>query len=240
MARQWTLWVYPLFLVALPLAAQTAPVPAPRFLVTFPVARSSVPLDGRLLLLLSTDSTDEPRNQISDIYETQLIFGRDVEAWAGGRIARMDGSADGYPVERLRDVPAGRYRVQALLNRYETFRRADGHVVKLPPDRGEGQQWNRKPGNLYSTPRWIRFDPKRGDVFRIVLDQEIAAIPDPPETKYVRHIRIQSKRLSASTRRCCCGHHSTSETLTTASCKWVETTSRSSSSRTTNFNWSSF
>jgi hypothetical protein len=196
MACNRSLWVYPLLCVVPSLAAQTASVPAPRFLVTFPAARSSVPLDGRLLLLLSTDSTAEPRHQISDISETQLIFGRDVEAWAGGRIASVDGGAAGYPVERLRDVPAGRYRVQALLNRYETFRRADGHVVKLPPDRGEGQQWHRKPGNLYSTPRWIRFDPKRSDVFRIVLDQEIAAIPDPPETKYVRHVRIQSKLLS--------------------------------------------
>ena len=44
--------------------------------------------------------------------------------------------------------------------------------------------------------------------------------------------------LSATTRRFSCGRHSTSDTLATASCRWVETTSRSSSSRTTNLNWS--
>jgi len=153
-------------------------------------------LDGRLLLLLSTDSTAEPRNQISDINETQLVFGRAMNAWIGGRIATMDSRAEGYPLESLRGVPAGRYWVQALLNRYETFHRADGHVVKLPPDRGEGQQWNSKPGNLYSAPRWITFDPKRSGVFRIVLDQEIPPITEPQDTKYVRHIRIQSKLLS--------------------------------------------
>ncbi len=185
--------------VSSPLAAQVATAAAPglRFVMTFPASKSAVPLDGRLLLLLSTDSTAEPRMQISDIYETQLIFGRDVEGWAGGRSATVDPRAEGYPIESLRDVPAGRYWVQALLNRYETFRRADGHVIKLPPDRGEGQQWNRKPGNLYSRPRWIRFDPKRSTVFRIVLDQDIPPIPDPPDTKYVRHIRIQSTLLSA-------------------------------------------
>ena len=172
------------------------PGPGPRFLVRYPAARSAAPLDGRLLLMLSTDSTAEPRMQISDISETQLIFGRDVDAWAGGRVAVVDGRAEGFPLARLSEVPAGRYRVQALLNRYETFRRADGRVVKLPPDRGEGQQWNRKPGNLYSTPRWITFDPRRGEAFTIDLDQEIPAIPDPAETKYVRHIRIQSKLLS--------------------------------------------
>jgi hypothetical protein len=191
-----SLLVWTLLLGAPRLDAQRPTVAGPRFLVTYPAARSAVPLDGRLLLMLSTDSTDEPRMQISDITETQLIFGRDVDAWAGGRVAVVEGRAEGFPIARLGEVPAGRYRVQALLNRYETFRRADGHVVKLPPDRGEGQQWNRKPGNLYSTPRWITFDPRRSDAFQIALDQEIPAIPDPPQTKYVRHIRMQSKLLS--------------------------------------------
>jgi hypothetical protein len=194
MRRSLLLWT--LLLVAPGLDAQRPAAAGPRFLVTYPAARSTTPLDGRLLLMLSTDSTAEARMQISDISETQLIFGRDVDAWAGGRVAVMDGRAEGFPIARLGEVPAGRYRVQALLNRYETFRRADGHVVQLPPDRGEGQQWNRKPGNLYSTPRWITFDPRRRDAFPIDLDQEIPAIPDPPETKYVRHIRIQSKLLS--------------------------------------------
>jgi hypothetical protein len=196
MRRSRLLWA---LLLAVPrLEAQRAAVPGtgPRFLVRYPAARSAAPLDGRLLLMLSTDSTAEPRMQISDISETQLIFGRDVDAWAGGHVAVVDGRAEGFPLARLSEVPAGRYRVQALLNRYETFRRADGHVVTLPPDRGEGQQWNRKPGNLYSAPRWITFDPRRSAAFTIDLDQEIPAIPDPAETKYVRHIRIQSKLLS--------------------------------------------
>ena len=50
--------------------------------------------------------------------------------------------------------------MQALLHRYETFHRADGHVVKLPMDRGEGQQWNRAPGNLLSTPREVASTPR--------------------------------------------------------------------------------
>jgi len=92
-----SLLVCPLFFDA-PLAAQSSAVPGPRFFVTFPTTKSAAPLDGRLLLLLSTDSTAEPRMQISDIYETQLIFGRDVEVWAGGRIASVDGRVEGYPV----------------------------------------------------------------------------------------------------------------------------------------------
>lgn len=101
--------------IVIPLAAQAPAASGTRFLATFPAARSTAPLDGRLLVLLSTDSTDEPRNQISDIYETQLIFGQDVDGWAAGRVAVLDARATGYPLESVRDVPAGRYRVQALL-----------------------------------------------------------------------------------------------------------------------------
>lgn len=167
-----------------------------RFALSFPPERSAQPLDGRMLLMLSVDSSAEPRFQINDGYNTQLIFGIDVEGLAPGAEAIIDGSVFGYPIKSLASVPPGRYWVQGLLNRYETFHRADGHVVKLPPDKGEGQQWNRKPGNLYSQPRPVYLDPERNQTIRIVLDQEIPPIPDPPETKYVKHERIQSKLLS--------------------------------------------
>jgi hypothetical protein len=183
-----------LLAAASPMPAQSAP-PSARVAVTFPPARSRAPLDGRLLLLVSTDSTAEPRFQIGDGPTTQQVFGLDVEAWRPGADAVMDGTAFGYPRPSLAAVPAGRYWVQALLNRYETFHRGDGHTVSLPPDRGEGQQWNRKPGNLYSAPRWVTLDPG-GPPARLTLDQEIPPIPDPPDTRYVKHLRIQSERLT--------------------------------------------
>ena len=182
---------------ALPLTLlASSPAAETRFVISFPAARSAVPLDGRVLLMLSSDSTAEPRFQINDGPNTQLIFGVDADGLGPGQQAVIDARTFGYPLRSLADVPPGRYRVQALLNRYETFRRADGHVVKLPPDKGEGQQWNRKPGNLYSTPRWASVDPRRGAVVRISLDQEIPPIPDPPETRYIKPERIQSKLLS--------------------------------------------
>jgi hypothetical protein len=190
-----------LMLLAL-LAPLTASTPALqgtrglRFAVSFPAARSATPLDGRLLLMLSADSTAEPRFQINDGPNTQLIFGIDVDGLAPGRDAVVDATVFGYPIASLREVPPGRYRVQALLNRYETFRRADGHTVKLPPDRGEGQQWNRKPGNLYSTPTWVTITRSANQVVRVVMDQEIPPIPDPPATRYIRHERIRSELLS--------------------------------------------
>ena len=93
-------------------------------------------------------------------------------------------------------LPAGEYSVQAVLNVYETFNLATGHTVMLPPDRGEGQQWARKPGNLYSTPKTVRIDPSRAETIEIVLDQVIPEIEPPEDTKYIKHIRMRSDLLS--------------------------------------------
>jgi hypothetical protein len=192
-------FVTALVIAIVPLVAGLTPAPpgaAPRFAVIFPPQRSATPLDGRLLLMIAADSTNEPRFLIEDGPGTQLVFGIDVEGWVPGTPVIVDQAAFGYPLRSLAQLPPGRYVVQALLNRYETFRRADGQVVKLPPDRGEGQQWNRKPGNLYSVPRWYIIDSTDAAPIRLALDQEIPAIPDPPETKYIKHVRMQSRLLS--------------------------------------------
>ena len=168
---------------------------APRFVVSFSQERSAQPLDGRVLLLLSTDPTEEPRMQINDTPRSQMVFGVDVDGMAPGQSVVVDDAAYGYPVRHLRDIPRGEYIVQVVLHRYETFHRADGHTVKLPMDRGEGQHWNLAPGNLYSAPRKIVIS-KPGESFSIQLDKEIPPIPDPPDTPYIRHIRIQSRLLT--------------------------------------------
>ena len=167
-----------------------------RFDVSFPASASKDALDGRLLLLISTNDEKEPRLQISEDLSTQQVFGLDVDGWKPGQTTVVDASAFGYPRRSLQQVPPGEYWVQALLHRYETFHRADGHTVKLPMDRGEGQQWSRAPGNLYSTPKKIRIDPGNDTNVAITLDQLIPPIEPPKDTKYLKHIRVQSKRLS--------------------------------------------
>jgi len=120
-----------------PCFAKTAAAPAAastelRFAVSFPADRSAMPLDGRLLVLISTDGTAEPRFQVSEGPNTQLVFGVDVDGLAPAAEAMVDASAFGYPLRSLAALPPGDYYVQALLHRYQTFHRADGHVVKLP------------------------------------------------------------------------------------------------------------
>jgi hypothetical protein len=167
-----------------------------RFGISFPEEQSAEAIDGRVLLMFSIDESREPRFQISDGPNTQLIFGIDVDGLSPGENAIFDGSVLGYPINSLTNVPAGEYWVQGLLHIYETFHRADGHIVKLPMDRGEGQHWNRAPGNLYSTPQKVYVDPSKDQIITVNLDQKIPPIPDPPETKYIKHVKIQSKLLT--------------------------------------------
>ena len=168
----------------------------PYFAVSFPSELESRPLDGRLLLLISNDDSAEPRFQISDGPRSQLAFGIDVDSFQPGDKALFDASVFGYPLRSLSELPAGEYWVQAVLHRYETFNRADGHVVKLPMDRGEGQQWNRAPGNLLSTPVKISFDPSSKTTHEIVLNAAIPPIDPPEDSRYIKHIKIESKLLS--------------------------------------------
>ena len=166
-----------------------------RFSVSFAREQSAESLDGRMLLLLSTDGSAEPRTQISDSPRTQMIFGLDVDGLKPGQSVIVDDAAYGYPVRYLHDVPPGEYFVQVVLHRYETFHRADGYTVKLPMDRGEGQHWNLAPGNLYSKPQKITLRAAGAPV-SIVLDQVIAPLPDPKDTPYIRHIKIRSELLT--------------------------------------------
>ncbi|ARA94199.1 hypothetical protein AWN76_014240 [Rhodothermaceae bacterium RA] len=189
----------PLSLAALGLLlALPAPAQGLRFAVSFDAATLAEAQDGRLVLMLApADATAEPRFLVRPGVDAIQVFGLDVEGLAPGQEAVFDASVFGYPHASLAEVPAGTYVVQALLNRYETFHLATGHTVKLPPDRGEGQQWNRKPGNLYSTPRTVTLDPRADATIRLVLDQEIPPITPPEDTEWVKHIRIQSELLTA-------------------------------------------
>jgi hypothetical protein len=167
--------------------------------VRVPAERDTA-FDGRLILLLSPDTAataPEPRFQFrSEPDRSAQGFGLDVEAWPAGAPAIFDGTIFGFPRASLDEVPAGTYRVQAVLNRYERFDLSTGHTVLLPPDRGEGQQWNRKPGNFYSEPVVVRIDPGARQRIELVLDREIPPIEPPSDSRYVRHVRIRSELLS--------------------------------------------
>ena len=168
------------------------------FTINFAAARSPGPLDGRVILLLSRDFTREPRSHVAaeEPLASPYLFGLNVEGWVPGRAVVMDDAAFGWPSRRLSDVPAGDYWVQAVLNRYETFHLVGGRTLKLAPDKGEGQQWALKPGNLYSAPVRMHLDAAHPAKNALLLDREIPAIERKQDTEFVRHIRIRSELLS--------------------------------------------
>jgi hypothetical protein len=188
----------------------------PHFEISFPKEMSAAPLDGHVLLCISNNADKEPRFQVSFMTaQSQQVFGVDVDALAPGAPAIVDGSTLGYPAESLADIPTGDYWVQAVLNIYETFHLADGRTLKLPPDKGEGQHWQVKPGNLYSKPVKVHLDPKAGQTVTISLTEKMPAVEDDPkvvdsvvgwsgandehaivDNKWVKHIRIQSDLLT--------------------------------------------
>jgi len=169
---------------------------APRVIVRFSADARTEPADGRLLLVFSKEGEREPRFQVGGSVEGAQVFGVDVDGWQPATPVTFDSTVFGSPATSLADVPAGEYTVQAVLHLYETFRVAHEHTLKLPMDRGEGQHWNRAPGNLLSTPLEVSFDPD-GAPLELLLDQVIPPIEPPADTKYIRHVKIQSDLLSA-------------------------------------------
>ena len=184
-----------------PVGASGAAAPLPgaapaRFTVTFPASLSATPLDGRLLLVLAKDDHEPPRDQVSDHDNTAQVYGIDVDGLRPGAPAVIDASVLGYQASSLAAIRDGDYVVEAVLHRYETFVRSDGHRVKLPADRGEGQDWTKAPGTLVSKPRKIHVAPAAGVDETIELSSALPELPAVPDTQYVKHVRIQSERLT--------------------------------------------
>lgn len=150
--------------------------------------------DGRLLLMISNDNRAEPRFQINDSHNTQMIFGVDVESWDANQKVVIDSEAIGYPIKSTKEIQEGEYYVQAFLHKYETFNLSTGYSVKLPMDQGEGQKWNISPKNLYSTPKKIKI--KNSATISISLDNEIPPIEPAEDTEFIKHVKIKSEMLS--------------------------------------------
>ncbi len=146
--------------------------------------------------MLSSNNEKEPRFQINSGLDTQIIFGVDVNGIKAGQEISFDDTVFGFPYASLIDVPQGEYYIQALLHTYETFNLQTGHTVKLPMDNGEGQQWNRSPGNLYSEPFKISIDENGIQNLKVSMDKIIPPIKEPEDTEWIKHIKIKSEKLS--------------------------------------------
>jgi len=173
----------------------TAQVAQAETKISYPESHYQEKLNGRLILLISTEPTDDLRFSLNDNANTSQGFGMDITDWIPGQTITFDQSAFGYPVQTMNELDDGQYYVQFLFHKYETWNRSDGHTVLLPRDRGEGQRWNRAPGNVYSSVQVAEVKDGRLNT-EINLTEIIPPIIPPSDTKYVKHIQIKSELLS--------------------------------------------
>jgi hypothetical protein len=186
--------IFALAIVACQPPTETSP-PSASFALSFASDASDESLDGRLILILSKDDQEEPRFQVRPGVNAVQMFGMNVEDMNPDEEVLLDESVFGYPHDSLGALPAGEYFVQAVLHKYDTFNLGNGKTVKLPMDQGEGQQWEKSPGNIYSEPRIIQVGPS-ANAIPIVMDKVVDAIVPPADTEFVKHVRIRSELLS--------------------------------------------
>ena len=165
-----------------------------RFEVTFPASLRAEPVTGRLIIVIARKESPEPRLTISPY--GSLIFGADVEQLHPDAAAIIDEQTLGYPLSSLKEVPAGDYYVQAVMNVYTECHRSDGHTVWVHLDRSQGLPLNVSPGNLYSEAQKVHLGPNAGLVAKLRLDKIIPAAESPSDTEWLKHIKIQSQLLT--------------------------------------------
>src|SRR5580658_9165062 len=183
------------------LAAHRKAAPSPeaagtKFEVSVPASVHAGAITGRVFVVVSRRDKPEPRLQAGSWGDSGPFFGVDVNALAPDETAVIDESTPGSPVRSLGEIPAGDYFVQAIVNIYTEFHRADGHTVWLHMDQWEGQHFNRSPGNLYSEVRKVHLDPTVGYDVTLSLTKEIPPVQVPADTPWVKHIKIQSEMLT--------------------------------------------
>jgi len=176
-------------------AASGAPVSTPLFELSFPDSARAEPVTGRILLMISRSGEPEVRFQVGWINSPPL-FGADVKNLRPGESIFINGDTLGYPLRTLRDIPPGDYYVQALLNVYTEFHRADGHTIWAHMDQWEGQHFNTSPGNLLSKVQKLHLDATTDYTFKVELTDVIPPIQVPADSKWVKRVKIQSQILT--------------------------------------------
>src|SRR5439155_10805320 len=109
---------------------------------------------------------------------TSPVVGRDVKNFAAGVTGVLDDSCITFPIDRLAQVPEGDYFVQALFDSNIDLKSVNA------------------PGNLYSTPRKIHINPNQGAFIKIELTEKVPDEQLPPDTDYVKFVKIRSNLLT--------------------------------------------
>jgi hypothetical protein len=153
-------------------------------------------MTGRVFVFFARNDAREPRLQAGSYGGSVPFFGADVEQWSPGTSYAIDAKALGFPYESLSNVPAGDYYVQAMLEPYTRFARADGHVIWVHNDQWEGQHFSTSPGNLVSAVQRVHWDPAAKSTIKLSLARALPPLAIPADTRWVKRVKIQSQLLS--------------------------------------------
>lgn len=167
-----------------------------QFRVTFPAAAHAGPITGRVYMIVSRKEKASLLEDVGSWQEQTAFFATDINALQPGKPATIDENAIGYPLASLKELPTGEYYVQALVNVYTEFHRSDGHVIWAHMDQWEGQQFSKSPGNLYSKVEKVQLDPAHPQTIELETLNVIPPVEVPPDTEWVKHVKLQSKLLS--------------------------------------------
>jgi hypothetical protein len=149
-------------------------IPAAEFTLTFDKEALDQPFTGRVYVMLLRS---EPKTVVGRLnwFNPEPTFAKDVKNWKPGESLTIDSSA--ISIEQMSEVKAGKYFVQAVIDR----------------DLG-GISFAASPGNVYSKPVKLDFDPKTTGNTALMLDQ-IVQEPVFNETDTIKLVDIKSKLL---------------------------------------------
>jgi hypothetical protein len=168
--------------VAMAQARQTAEPVRPRtlrFEVSVAPALSMGPQDGRLLIVLGPPGNAEPRLRIGETGMQALpLLGADAQGLAPGKVGVVDQTSTIFPLKHLSQLAPGEYVVQAVLHTNRDLNFANA------------------PGDLYSAPRKVSLASAHGGTIKLDLTQQIPPEKLPPDTEYVKYLRLPSALLS--------------------------------------------
>ena len=169
-----------------------------RFAVSFPSERSAAPLDGRVLLIVSKDGTEEPRFQIGDRPQDAAdLRHRRRRPGARRRTPSSTRPSSAIRSRAWRAIPAGdvpRPGAAPPLRDVPPRRRphrqaADGPRRGAAVEQRAGQPLLRRRGRSRSIPSPAEHDPRSS------LDKVIPPIPDPPDDE-VHQARADPERAA--------------------------------------------
>jgi len=166
-------------LVLLATASLAAAPARLRFEVALGDGVTSVPVSGRLLVVLASSSPPEPVKRLGDTgTDAAVTLGRDVADWKAGQPATLDATSAIFPIASLGELKPGEYVVQALLRCNQDLRVTDAD------------------GNMSSEPTRVQVDPSSDEPIKLTLSKKRDEKDAPVDTKFVKYIRVESPLLT--------------------------------------------